>query len=462
MGQEWEIVGGADKGGILVREGENTSSKEVPQRLSTGAKVLEKELRGQRLNYKKISGTGPEEGWVSISLKGKELARKVSKPQQEVRQKIPTSKTERAIKLLRRAIDGADGDTASPCLGMLWEEGNKNQDAIFEAGAFDIIMEAMNVFADKPEVFRLGAGVVGATSLFNERNGTAWGERDIVQCLVDEMKAYPLNAELCDVIISTMGCLCDFVPMNKESVMKQGGYELMLKYMQQDHPDRVDNHWRVWATISAMASNHQDHMQFFVDAGLIEEGIKHMQRNPHAPRLREEVIQVYNCIVPIASHGLAAAGAIEEAKQSMVEEEDRQTQANCCKFLAEMSKYFPGCIPRIKKSGCIELLLQAGFKFPQVGQDTSDLWDVPPKAYSALQNIGVVLSGDPPPEWTAGELAWCLLGTGDEAGEWVKAHIAGRGDQPNCWHVFLESSGEELRNLWYLRLRKSCPKLISE
>jgi len=82
MGQEWEIVGGADKGGILVREGENTSSKEVPQRLSTGAKVLEKELRGQRLNYKKISGTGPEEGWVSISLKGKELARKVSKPQQ--------------------------------------------------------------------------------------------------------------------------------------------------------------------------------------------------------------------------------------------------------------------------------------------------------------------------------------------------------------------------------------------
>mmetsp|Transcript_15580 Transcript_15580/g.24876 ORF Transcript_15580/g.24876 Transcript_15580/m.24876 type:complete len:408 (+) Transcript_15580:98-1321(+) len=73
MTQQWEVTGGGDKGGILVREGQELKSPESTSRLSTGALVEELKLAGDRLNYKLLSGTGPERGWVSIKISGKEL-----------------------------------------------------------------------------------------------------------------------------------------------------------------------------------------------------------------------------------------------------------------------------------------------------------------------------------------------------------------------------------------------------
>ena len=73
----WEVVGGGDKGGILVRSGQGTSSEQLPERLSTGARVEELELVGERLHYKLISGTGPATGWVSTSLKDKPLLQRL-------------------------------------------------------------------------------------------------------------------------------------------------------------------------------------------------------------------------------------------------------------------------------------------------------------------------------------------------------------------------------------------------
>lgn len=72
--QLWKIVGGADKGGILVRQGPSVKSPQLPERLSTDAIVSERELQGERLNYVLRSGTGPKEGWVSVRLKDNELA----------------------------------------------------------------------------------------------------------------------------------------------------------------------------------------------------------------------------------------------------------------------------------------------------------------------------------------------------------------------------------------------------
>eukprot|EP00439_Symbiodinium_sp_Y106_P063691 s1741_g9.t3 len=73
--KRWEVVGGSDKGGILVREGQSTTSKQLADRLSTGALVEELDLRGERLQFKRLTGTGPETGWVSLSVSGKELVR---------------------------------------------------------------------------------------------------------------------------------------------------------------------------------------------------------------------------------------------------------------------------------------------------------------------------------------------------------------------------------------------------
>lgn len=75
----WEVVGGADKGGILVREGQSLKSAECSQRLSTGALIEEVDLVGERLCYKLLTGTGPEVGWVSLTITGKVLVSKTDK-----------------------------------------------------------------------------------------------------------------------------------------------------------------------------------------------------------------------------------------------------------------------------------------------------------------------------------------------------------------------------------------------
>lgn len=69
MAQLWEVVGGADKGGIIVRGGVEVASPQEAERLSTGALVRELKLVGERLHYERIEGTGPATGWVSIALK---------------------------------------------------------------------------------------------------------------------------------------------------------------------------------------------------------------------------------------------------------------------------------------------------------------------------------------------------------------------------------------------------------
>lgn len=80
MAPMWEVVGGKDKGGILVREGQALTSEALQERLSTGSEVEELELIGDRLRYRRLCGTGPELGWVSVRMSGKELmARKAPK-----------------------------------------------------------------------------------------------------------------------------------------------------------------------------------------------------------------------------------------------------------------------------------------------------------------------------------------------------------------------------------------------
>eukprot|EP00930_Biecheleria_cincta_P072221 TRINITY_DN59657_c0_g1_i1.p1 TRINITY_DN59657_c0_g1~~TRINITY_DN59657_c0_g1_i1.p1 ORF type:complete len:581 (-),score=77.98 TRINITY_DN59657_c0_g1_i1:277-2019(-) len=71
--QLWDVVGGSSTGGILVREGKETSSPQLSERLTTGAVVKELALVGQRLRFELISGEGPSSGWVSITLGGKPL-----------------------------------------------------------------------------------------------------------------------------------------------------------------------------------------------------------------------------------------------------------------------------------------------------------------------------------------------------------------------------------------------------
>eukprot|EP00747_Dinoflagellata_sp_TGD_P170614 gnl/TRDRNA2_/TRDRNA2_202625_c0_seq1.p1 gnl/TRDRNA2_/TRDRNA2_202625_c0~~gnl/TRDRNA2_/TRDRNA2_202625_c0_seq1.p1 ORF type:complete len:631 (-),score=127.41 gnl/TRDRNA2_/TRDRNA2_202625_c0_seq1:62-1954(-) len=77
-GDLWRIVGGEDKGGVLVREGPELSSAKLPERMSTGALVKAvgrtvSEAAGERLQVERITGTGPDTGWISVALNHKKL-----------------------------------------------------------------------------------------------------------------------------------------------------------------------------------------------------------------------------------------------------------------------------------------------------------------------------------------------------------------------------------------------------
>ncbi|CAE7748230.1 Gpsm1 [Symbiodinium sp. CCMP2456] len=66
----YEVVSCAELGGALVREGKSLTSQQLA-RLGIGAVVSELERVGERLRFKKVSGSGPESGWVSAKLLSK-------------------------------------------------------------------------------------------------------------------------------------------------------------------------------------------------------------------------------------------------------------------------------------------------------------------------------------------------------------------------------------------------------
>mmetsp|Transcript_55099 Transcript_55099/g.102021 ORF Transcript_55099/g.102021 Transcript_55099/m.102021 type:complete len:184 (+) Transcript_55099:102-653(+) len=76
--QVWEVVGGADKGGIIVRAGKDNTSDAL-NRISTGALLRELQIDGDKMQYERLTGTGPMTGWVTLKLKDKDLCTKSSK-----------------------------------------------------------------------------------------------------------------------------------------------------------------------------------------------------------------------------------------------------------------------------------------------------------------------------------------------------------------------------------------------
>ena len=71
--QVWRIVGGSG-GGILVRQGPELSAAKVPERLEQGATVEELHMLGERLHFRRLTGSGPDEGWIAVKIGTKALA----------------------------------------------------------------------------------------------------------------------------------------------------------------------------------------------------------------------------------------------------------------------------------------------------------------------------------------------------------------------------------------------------
>jgi len=91
--QLWRVVGGEQQCGILVREGPSTATALLGQRLAAGALVSQLELHGGRLRYRRITGCGPEEGWVSVVVSGRALCTRT----EDVDDDIPAASVKAAV-----------------------------------------------------------------------------------------------------------------------------------------------------------------------------------------------------------------------------------------------------------------------------------------------------------------------------------------------------------------------------
>merc|ERR1712137_44904 len=70
--RKWRVIGGENKGGIIVREGSSTTSLQLG-RIEHGAVLEGLELLGDRMRYQKVVGHGPNTGWVSMMFRGVDL-----------------------------------------------------------------------------------------------------------------------------------------------------------------------------------------------------------------------------------------------------------------------------------------------------------------------------------------------------------------------------------------------------
>lgn len=122
----WEVVGGVGLGGILVRSGEDLTSPQTSQRLATRAVVSELKLVGERLNYKLVTGTGPDEGWVSLKLKGKDLviekvlsADHCCELQGKLKERLLAADVQRELDRLEASLSGQPEKHSTAVTGLL-------------------------------------------------------------------------------------------------------------------------------------------------------------------------------------------------------------------------------------------------------------------------------------------------------------------------------------------------------
>lgn len=76
-GRVWLVIGGGDKGGILVRSGKALTSEQCSDRLATDSMIEEISISGERMKYARMTGSGPNIGWISLALKGEALVEPV-------------------------------------------------------------------------------------------------------------------------------------------------------------------------------------------------------------------------------------------------------------------------------------------------------------------------------------------------------------------------------------------------
>ncbi|OLP96686.1 hypothetical protein AK812_SmicGene21056 [Symbiodinium microadriaticum] len=123
----WTVVGGAERGGIIVRAERGLDSSVAAQRLATGAKVKGLECFEGRMRYELLEGEGPSEGWVTVSLKDKDLLVRLQDVKGEKEADASEDSTSDGDSQNAPYVTSGDSDRESPKNGLLSDKISKDE-----------------------------------------------------------------------------------------------------------------------------------------------------------------------------------------------------------------------------------------------------------------------------------------------------------------------------------------------
>lgn len=219
----WTIVGGSDKGGILVREGSSLKSKAEAERLSTGAIVQELELSDGRLHYDLVSGSGPKTGWISTKASGSHLAVQsfphVQRLWTDIYHEIEMSERDPAA--LCRTIQEMQAALSNDYTGRLQTE-------LGNAGFLATGIKAMTSYPKDAQLQANCGKLLEDTVLFHQKNSIEAGKSGYVQAICSALKNHPENRDV-QTLCSALSSCCDLCEENNKIVLAAGGIELIMK-----------------------------------------------------------------------------------------------------------------------------------------------------------------------------------------------------------------------------------------
>jgi len=165
-GDCWEVIGGTAQGGILVREGRSTSSKQLPERLATGALIEELSREGERLQYRRLRGSGPNFGWVSVTISGKELLTSKTMSAEDL------FSLDRALALQEDLMEGFARPDFQMALHKLIQEHPGKSGAAFLKKRTELFLSVQSQVLPKYGFEGSASGVVRMMAAFARHNGS--------------------------------------------------------------------------------------------------------------------------------------------------------------------------------------------------------------------------------------------------------------------------------------------------
>lgn len=330
----WEVVGGGDAGGIVVREGRELQSKALEFRLQTGSVVMQVEAVEERVHYYLVMGAGPPEGWVSTKTKSAVLLKErditAERWFEAIKEMRSKKKDPAAVTSLARELQGIMNKDQRLKMGMATN------------GLIELCAGVMKAFPQETELQGEMVALTGDLCIFNEYCSRKAGKAGVVEAALAWFKANASDAS-CQVRLGSLGCYLDYDYENRQQMAALGMFKHafdMCKLHSQD-PDvcfaalcAASNPIEFYPTcaeagaaetIATVLQNFLWSEKVMSEAGMVAKGLL---RSDHA----------YECAASFGKAGIAEA-FLRGVREHLGSRPMQANGCHCIGFIARVPEY---------------------------------------------------------------------------------------------------------------------------